>query len=242
MVTAYQNVFSRYEQKYLLSKEKYLALIKLLTPQLTEDKFGRYTIGNIYYDTADFALIRASLEKPVYKEKLRLRSYGPANAQNLVYLELKKKFNRVVHKRRIQLAPREARDYLLQGIKPPGDEQILQEIDWFLKMHRVVPQVYIAYERAAYLSKDDENLRVTFDENIRFRVSGLDLSRTHSCTPLLNTDYILMEIKIPGAMPLWLSRHLTDLDIFPTSFSKYGVCYKEHLFTYVKPKGGICCA
>ncbi|MDX9872071.1 MAG: polyphosphate polymerase domain-containing protein [Clostridia bacterium] len=241
-MTPYQNVFNRYEQKYLLNREKYQTLLEYLSAYLTQDQYGRHTIGNIYYDTPDFALIRNSIEKPVYKEKLRLRSYGVPGTDDFVFLELKKKFARIVNKRRIQLTLKEAQRYVLQGEKPSSDTQILQEIDWFLKMHRLVPQVFIAYERAAYFGKEDENLRVTFDQEMRFRASCLDLSLGDWGRPLLDTDSILLEIKIPGAIPLWLNRLLTEMELFPTPFSKYGVCYKTHLFSQLHPKGGVRCA
>lgn len=238
----HQDVFKRYEKKYMLNEQQHQALMQQLKGYMTKDRYGLHTIGNVYFDTENYELIRASLEKPVYKEKLRLRSYGVPKPGDNVFLELKKKFKGIVYKRRGQLTLEEAQRYLVLGEQPAGDSQIIHETDWFLKSYRPVPKVYIAYDRTALFGQEDENLRITFDQNIRFRESHLDLSKGHWGNPLLEPGKILMEIKIPGAMPLWLSRLLSGLEIFPTSFSKYGTCYKEHLICRVYQKGGISCA
>ncbi len=241
-MSQYQDVFKRYEKKYMLSEDQYQALIQQLKSYMTKELHGLHTIGNIYFDTASYELIRTSIEKPVYKEKIRLRSYGVPKPDDTVFLELKKKFKGIVYKRRVPLTLEKAQRYLLLGEQPAVSSQILNEIDWVLKRYRPLPRVFIAYDRIALFGKEDANLRLTFDRDIRFRESYLDLSKGDWGNPILEPGKILMEIKIPGAMPLWLSHILTGLEIFPISFSKYGTCYKEHLIYKVYQKGGVICA
>lgn len=238
----YQNVFKRKEKKYLLTVQRYQTLLPLLREYMTVDEHGLHTICNLYFDTDRYDLIRHSIEKPVYKEKLRLRSYGVPGPGDRVFLELKKKLKGIVYKRRASLTMEEARRYLLHREQPRGESQILHEIDWFLQRYQPVPKIYIAYDRMALFGNEDKDLRVTFDQNILFRESLLDLSKESWGTPLLKTGSLLMEIKVPGAMPLWMSHILNELELFSTSFSKYGNIYKEHLLNRVFPKGGSYCA
>ena len=235
----YQNVFQRYEKKYLMDEQQYQDLTKFLQGKMISNEYGRHTICNIYFDTPDYRLIRASIEKPVYKEKLRLRSYGVPKKEDTVFVELKKKYKGVVYKRRVPLTLREAEQYLLQEKKLHKPSQILKEIDCFLDFYQpIIPMVYLAYERLAMCSNENPDLRITFDNNIRWRQSILDLARGVWGSPLLEAGQHLMEIKIPGAMPIWLSRGLSDLGIFPTSYSKYGNCYKKYLI-HTTDLGGI---
>lgn len=238
----YQDVFQRIEKKYLMSAQQHQALMRQLQGYMTKDKHGLHTICNLYFDTESYELIRHSIEKPLYKEKLRLRSYGVPKAGDNVFLELKKKLTGIVYKRRISLSLEEAQRYLMRHEQPGKQSQILHEIDWFLQRYQPVPKIYIAYDRMALFGNEDIALRITFDQNILFRESLLDLSKGNWGKPLLQPGKVLMEIKIPGAMPLWLSRILTGLELYPTSFSKYGNIYKYHLINQVFPKGGSFCA
>jgi len=247
IVTEYQSVFKRIEKKYLLTPAQHKALVSCLRAEMEPDQYGRHTIQNIYWDTDTFTLLRASIEKPVYKEKLRVRSYGVPKADDKVFVELKKKFKDVVYKRRDSMTLAQADAYLAGGA-PPRPSQILREIDRFRLQYPVEPRVFIAYERTAWAGRLQPELRLTFDENIRWRASRLDLSQGSEGEDLLEPGQILMEIKIPGAMPLWLSRALSELSIFPASFSKVGLCYTQHLAYgaalqhLTVRKGGVRCA
>ena len=221
-----QTVFSRYEKKYLMPEEVYLALRQRLAPYMEVDQYGLHTICNIYYDTPEFDLIRRSIEKPVYKEKLRLRSYGIPTLDSTVYLEIKKKYNKVVNKRRVPLTLREAYDYVERGNRPAQDSQILREIDFFLRRYPLQRGVYLAYDRIALFQRENPDFRVTFDHNIRSRRVEMGLEQGDAGTPLLPENYYLMESKIMGAAPLWFTRLLSELKIYPVSFSKYGNIYK----------------
>ena len=237
-----QVVFERNELKYVLDGETCAALSAELKGRLLPDQYGQYTISSIYYDTEDYQLIRTSLEKPVYKEKFRLRSYGVPGPEDPVFLELKKKYKGVIYKRRTVLSLAEANQYLLHGKQPAEQTQILREIDWTVQRYSLQPKVLLAYDRKAFYDESQPELRVTFDRNIRWRRTALDLSAGDQGQLLLESGVVLMEIKIPGAMPLWLSHMLATFAIFPTSFSKYGTCYKEIILGNNKRKAGKICA
>ncbi|MEG2192719.1 MAG: polyphosphate polymerase domain-containing protein, partial [Oscillospiraceae bacterium] len=191
--------------------------------------YGLHTIGNIYYDTANCDLIRRSIQHPVYKEKLRLRSYGVPTLNSKVFLEIKKKYEKVVNKRRIQLSLQEAYDYLEKGIRPQNDCQILREIDFFLQRYPLEKSLYLAYDRIALFDRKDPDFRVTFDQNIRSRQSCMGLENGTRGELLLPEGYFLMESKVLGATPLWFTEILSSLAIYPVSFSKYGNIYKKSL-------------
>ena len=237
-----QNTFARVEKKYLVTDRQYRALCDALAGRMEPDAFGAYTICNIYYDTADYRLIRASLDKPVYKEKLRLRSYGTPGENARVFIELKKKFDGVVYKRRTAMPLAQARGYLTHGVRPCADDQVGREIDWFLQFYRPGPVVFIAYDREALTCPDDPDFRLTFDAGLRWREDALDLSLSDRGEPLTEPGMRVMEIKIPGAMPLWMSTLLDRLHIFPASFSKYGTYYQQQILSHSTTKGAIFCA
>lgn len=224
-----QDVFERYEKKYRITRMQYNALQGELAEHMQQDQYGQHTICNLYMDTDDYTLIRSSIEKPIYKEKLRLRSYGTPQAEDIVFLELKKKFKGVVYKRRVPMALAEAYAFMRGEKAARHTGQILQEIAWFMALYgHPTPKVCIAYDRVALADRSDANLRITFDDNIRYRNTQLDLSKGSGGTPMLQADQVLMEIKVPGTMPVWLSHLLAEQCILPTSFSKYGVYYEQY--------------
>lgn len=222
-----QAVFNRYEKKYLVPQDIYYELRHQLEPYMHEDQYGLHTICNIYYETPDAELVRRSIEKPIYKEKLRLRSYGIPDMNSVVFLEIKKKYRSVVNKRRIQLTLQEAYDYMERGIRPQKESQILHEIDFFLHRYPLSRGLYLAYDRIALVSRQDQEFRVTFDRNIRSRHTHMGLEEGDSGELLLPEGYYLMESKIMGATPLWFTEILSKLAIYPVSFSKYGNIYKK---------------
>ena len=222
-------VFERVEKKYLLTREKYNLLLEAMEPYMSIDSYGKHTIGNVYYDTDTYELISRSIEKPKYKEKFRVRSYGIPKEEDKVFLEIKKKYKGIVYKRRVSMTLKEAEDYLEKGIRPKKEGQILKEIDYFLSFYKPTPKVYLAYDRMAYFGKENKDIRITFDHNIRSRQCNMNLAEGDYGTPILDEYHYLMEIKVPGAMPVWLSKILSDLEIYPTSFSKYGNVYKQFI-------------
>ena len=203
-----------------------MLLTEKLANYMEADQYGRHTICSLYFDTDDFFLVGRSMENPKYKEKLRLRSYGIPTMDSTVYLELKKKLIGVTYKRRVPLTLAEAGRYLNDGKIPDEAGQILEEIDWFIKFYQVSAKVLLFYERIAFCGKEDDSLRITFDSNVRFRTENLDLLQDDGGTFLLDPRERIMEIKIAAAFPVWLTRLLAELEIYPMSFSKYGTAYR----------------
>ena len=236
---AIQHTFKRVEKKYVITAEREEALLKGLAPYMRMDEYGRHTVLNVYFDTEDYALIRESVEKPLYKEKFRLRAYSTSGEEDIVFAELKKKYKGVVYKRRIAADAREI-DRMIAGETISGEDvQTQREMHWFFGMYRPKPRVFIGYDRFALVGQEDENLRVTFDHDIRWRGERLDLSSGDDGELVREDNPIVMEIKIPGAAPLWLARLLSEMRIFPTSFSKYGACYLTHIAPNFLTNGGI---
>ena len=158
----------------------------------------------------------------MYKEKLRLRSYGIANDDSRVFAEIKKKYDGIVYKRRISMTLTEAKEYRPGSSK----EQIAKEIDYFMDHYKgIAPAMMLQYERDAFYAKDDHEFRITFDDNIRWRTYDLGLDRGYYGNRLLDRRYVLMEVKAGEAMPAWFVRILTENRIYKTSFSKYGTAY-----------------
>lgn len=221
--------FQRVEKKYLLTTGQQALLLADIGGQIKPDKYCRYPISSIYYDTDRWDLIRMSIEKPAYKEKLRMRSYGRATAETPVFLELKKKLQGVVYKRRITLPYRDAEEILLDPAMSHPSGQILREMRYFCELYPVKKKVLLCYQREAYAGVEDPELRITFDTGIRFRQHSLRLDGDMRGTEILPYGKALMEIKAMGSMPLWLTAALSRHGIFPTSFSKYGTCFRQFI-------------
>ncbi len=234
----YQNTFKRYEIKYILTLEQKEAVLAAMRPYMKLDKYGRTTIRNVYFDTDNFRLIRRSIEKPVYKEKLRIRSYGLATPESDIFVELKKKYKSVVYKRRLVLPERDVMDAFASGVPLPVKSQIGDEIEYFREYYgELKPQVFLSYEREAYYSYDGSDLRITFDSNIMYRIDDLSLCSSPGGRSILADSHVLMEIKTSGAIPLWLTHTLTENRIFKTSFSKYGTAYSDMVNNKTIAKG-----
>ena len=231
---SFKTVFKRYEIKYIITQEQKNIILEAMSPHMHLDEYGRTTIRNIYYDTASFRLIRDSLEKPVYKEKLRVRSYKTAQDDDTVFVELKKKYKSVVYKRRISMTHKQALDWLSGNSPAPVKTQITDEIDYFIGLYDTLsPKVFLSYDREAFFANDDEEFRVTFDDNVIFRRDALTLSEEPYGIKILEGGLSLMEIKTSGGVPLWLTSVLSENQIFKTSFSKYGNAYKAYIHNNV---------
>ena len=230
-MTDFTYVFERVERKFLLTPRQYEGLMRVLPEYMQVDQYGESAILSLYLDTDDSLLIRRSLEKPVYKEKLRLRSYGVPREMDNVFLEVKKKVRGVVYKRRICLPLAQAMECLAQGSVPAAGGQIGREIAYMLRRYRLRPAVLLAYDRTAYaeLEPSPNQLRITIDRDIRSRQTDLDLRLGSAGELLLAPGMRLMEIKTAHAIPLWLCAALDQNEIRPTSFSKYGRVYEAHM-------------
>lgn len=224
-----QLLFNRMEQKYKINREQYEKILKLLPENVKRDKYGVYTICNIYYDTEQNEIISHSIEKPIYKEKIRIRSYKKTpGLDTLVFLEIKKKYKGIVNKRRIQLPLKEAYKYIENNIQPNETSQTIKEINNFLQRYKINKKIYIAYDREAFYDENDFNFRLTFDSRIRSRGYDVRLENGDYGEELLKENEYIMELKENRAIPLWFVKILSQLKIYPTSFSKYGEIYKKN--------------
>lgn len=227
----FQTVFKRYEFKYLITRQQQQAILSIMEPYMQLDSYGETIIRNIYFDTDNYRLIRRSIERPAYKEKLRIRSYSQAEQYSNVFVELKKKFNSIVYKRRLALPHEHAMNWLLGQSPCPVDTQISREINYFMGFYESLkPTVFLSYRRFAYFLKAGGDFRVTFDDNILCRQEDLNLSAPVYGQSILDPDLVLMEIKCSGGIPLWLTSALSSMKIYKTSFSKYGTAYEKLIF------------
>lgn len=227
----FKTVFSRYEYKYLITPQQKETILSAMEPYMTGDQYGCSTIRNLYFDTDDYLLIRRSIEKPKYKEKLRVRSYTKASANSTVFVELKKKTMSVVFKRRLTMTEQDAMAWLGGDGASQPDCQIGREIQYALSLYKNLhPTVFLSYQREAYFAKDDPDFRITFDQNVLCRQDRLSLQEDIGGHPILPEGKIMMEIKCGGGMPLWITHLLAELKIYKTSFSKYGTAYKTLIF------------
>lgn len=230
-----ENTFKRYEKKYYLTKEQKEGLEAIILKHMKLDSFceknGSYLIRNIYYDTDHEDLARISTSKPLFKEKLRVRKYGTFNdGKDDYYLEIKRKSNKVVYKRRVKMTWNEINDFVSRREIPKRegylDKQVLKELDYFLSIYKVEPKSFISYMRVAYFDCSDPSFRLTFDNNIFSRREGFSFDDDTKETELIDDDHYLMEVKVSTAIPLWFTRGLSSLNIYPCSFSKYGTDFK----------------
>ena len=227
---AYQAVFKRFELKYLLNTDQRDRLLQLMEPYMCLDRYGRTTIRNLYFDTPDYRLIRRSIERPVFKEKLRLRSYQQLQPGETAFVEIKRKFQSQVYKRRLDMPELSARDWLCNK-NGTVTSQIGREIEYFRDYYQnLAPRVYLCYDRCAYYCRQGGDFRITLDENICARMDRLSLSETAGGKMLLPEGYFLMEVKTSEAIPLWLTSWLSEEKIYKTSFSKYGTAYQTMIF------------
>lgn len=225
---SYQAVFQRYELKYLLTQPQRAALLSLMPTYMKLDDYGRTTIRNVYFDTDSFLLARRSIEKPIYKEKLRLRCYGRAEDDKPIFVELKKKCRDVVYKRRMALPEAQALRFLAGDALPDPQTQIGNEIGYFRDhYHPLRPAAFLSYEREAFFALDGGDFRLTLDEKILARREQFDLASDVWGESLLLPGQTLMELKCSGALPLWITHFLTRQGIAKTSFSKYGAAYSR---------------
>lgn len=236
------NTFARKEIKFLLNMHQYENLMEEIDKYMNPDKFcidgKEYGVYNIYYDTFDDFLIRESLSKPYYKEKIRLRSYfSPAEPDDTVFLEIKKKIGGIVAKRRVTMTLAEADEYLKSRKKPDFDKyitgQVFTELDVFLKNYYVKPKQYISYQRRAFFGKDNHDFRLTFDRLITERRDNLTLAEPSYGSQIINKDQRLMEVKVSDTIPEWLIQKLSELRIYKTSFSKYGKAYQNYIYNKI---------
>lgn len=227
---SYADVFKRYEIKFILTLNQKNDLLEVMKEHMKLDEYGRTTIRNVYYDTPGYDLIRESLSKPLYKEKLRVRAYDRTTPDDNVYVEIKKKLDGIVYKRRTAVKQYQAEEWISGEISQPYISQIADEIEYFRRIHKdLSPACFLSYDREAFYSTDGSGLRLTLDENILGRLYDMTLIAGIYGERVLPSGLTLMEIKTSGAIPLWLVNFLTENKISKVSFSKYGSFYQKSI-------------
>lgn len=229
------SVMKRYELKYFLNKEQLNSFMNEINQHMKIDEYGLTSIASLYFDTPDYRLINKSIEKPKFKEKLRLRSYGLAKQSTPTFLEIKRKCDGVVYKRRISLVESEANN-LINNKEVRDKKQISRELEAFVENYQnLEPKYLIIYDRLAYY-QDESDLRITIDMNPRYRVKDLNLHTSMEGIPLLQEGSAILEVKVQNSVPLWLSAILNKEKIYQTSFSKVGSAHKKELLNHLNKK------
>lgn len=220
------DTFKRYEKKYLLNKEQYSLIKEKIKEYVKDDIYKQYHLMSIYYDNDNYELIRRSIEKPKYKEKLRIRAYNPPNNDDYIQVELKKKYDGIVYKRRTQAKYEDVlNDIYNCEFK---NKQVGKEINYFLNYYgSLSPKIFIACDRSNYIGKEDDSLRITFDENMVYRFTNICLKDDDDNEAI--NDKVIMEIKVNGTMPLWLTKILDEVKAYPRGFSKVGNAYLKEM-------------
>ena len=228
--------FKRYEKKYLITKEQLDSIMPQLLEHMELDEYciggKEYRIYSIYYDTVNHDIIRANSQGLTYKEKMRIRSYYANNdPEDKVFMEIKKKSEKVGNKRRIKIKLKDIEPFVNEGVMPETNgylqEQVAKELAYFLKMNKVRPALYVQYDRLAMFGKDDKDFRITFDRNVRVRRENFVFGESEIDDFLLPDGMYIMELKILGSIPLWLTALLSENKLYSRGFSKYGVKYKR---------------
>jgi len=217
--------FRRVEKKYILNKEQYLAVKELIKNFMIEDEHGKSTICNLYFDTDNYDLIRHSITKPMYKDKVRLRSYNVPNLESKVYLEIKRKYDGVVSKRRIEMKLTDY--YNIEDGSFYTESQVGKELNYYFNLYNLKPKMYLSYYRRAYYGRDNRDFRITFDSNVIARNFDFAMEKGSYGENVLEKDKYIMEVKTLGAMPIWFVKILDKLQICPCGFSKYGEAYTQ---------------
>ena len=222
-----QYIFKRFEEKFLITNEQAARIEAVLSDRMTPGQFHNYWVQNLYFDTDNWDVIQTSMQKPYYKEKMRLRCYGALEASDSVFLELKKKCAGITYKRRA-LLPMQALSQPLEEVLTEESSQIARELEFYLQSTAVTPKMFVAYRRRAYAGKEDAELRVTFDSGIRYRLDPLHFHQPEEGRLVLSEDYQLMEIKTLTSIPLWFARLCSENGVFAGSYSKYAACYTDY--------------
>ena len=221
-------IFRRVEKKYIINSQQYRRLLPEILKYMEEDHYGKSVICNIYFDTENYDLIRRSIEKTFFKEKVRLRSYNTPKMNSNVYLEIKRKINKVVGKRRIEISLLDFYNFISQSDSLKNvNIQIKKELDYIFAYYKLEPKMYISYERVALYQKENSDFRVTFDSNILARSYDLKLELGNYGVNILDKNNYIMEIKTLGTIPMWFVKLINELQIKPGKFSKYGESYKK---------------
>ncbi len=222
-------IFTRREQKYLITRTQYEMLVELMMPYMRYDKFGvngRYTVTSLYFENRSHQIYFETKNKLEFRQKLRLRIYDDTDINGTAFFEIKQKHNRVVNKRRTALPLKEAYRYIyywpdrLESYRP-SNLQIMKEIHHFRTFYGLEPEMVISYDRHAFHCLDDPDLRVTFDFNLRCRSDDLQIEHGPHGAHFIAPDLVILEVKVTHSVPLWLTRFLQILNCEQRGASKF---------------------
>ena len=236
----------RVEKKYLITRSEKATLLKALKKQLVHDEYYKEEILSLYLDTDNFDLAIKTIDRPEFREKVRVRAYNVPKRSTRIFFEVKTKLatnkTKIGNKRRLIIPLKDFYSYMNTGKNleqiaasasnnNPQQIQVAKELDYLIKHYNLRPKIIIVSNRTAFSGKNDPTFRLTFDENLRFRTTDLKLEKGSSgekyfpSTPDPKRG-IIMEAKTINAMPPWFVDEISRLKIYPTRFSKYGKIYQ----------------
>ena len=232
-----QKTFDRVEKKCLITAEQKTRILPIIEQNMWKDEYYESEVFNIYFDTDNYDLIIQSIEQPMFKEKLRARSYGGFDK---VFFEIKTKLcgkeNNVGYKRRVRITRKDyhklvreglcVSDFMKKNADGPNDWRIAREVDYLISHFGLKPQILVFYVRYSWQGED--GLRITFDENLKYRTDDVKFTKKKSDKNYFEDEKnIIMEIKAHSVLPLWLAHQLSVERIFPQQFSKVGKIYQK---------------
>ncbi len=229
-----QNTFQRREKKIIMDSSLLPDILQTVSEFMNPDSYNLngipYDICNIYFDNGNRDVTRHSVSKPFFKEKLRLRCYGIPTEDSKVFFELKKKTAKIGTKRRAVLSLNDYYRFLSEGYVDPSSQyinkRVLAEIANFIDTYSAEPSVYLSYKRIAFFGKEDPNLRLTFDTEIRTRNYDLRPELGIYGELLLPKDKTIAEIKFSGAAPMWFAALMSKHGLEFSPYSKIGKEYE----------------
>ncbi|WP_230856246.1 polyphosphate polymerase domain-containing protein [Virgibacillus dakarensis] len=239
-------VFRRKEQKYVITTEQYSLLVEQILPYMRPDKYGdngRYTVTSLYFDSNDHKIYFETKNKLKFRQKLRLRIYDDTDLNGTAFFEVKQKHKKVVNKRRMLLPLKEAYRYLYENQEnglnsyETSNPQVFREIDYFLHLYDLRPEMVVSYDRHALHCIEDPDLRITFDLNLRCRNEDLFVEHGSGGANFIDPNLVVLEVKVNDSVPLWLTRILQTLHCEQKSASKY--CTSMELLNGEKLPNGI---
>jgi hypothetical protein len=226
---------SRYECKYLVLEAWVPEIRRIIGPFVRPDRFapqagGMYRISSLYLDSPDLQLLRMAREGWSERMKLRARTYSERQ-EDPVFLEVKRRFNGVVHKTRARLARAEVRAPLRShawGAPARSGPSELRQFVHLAQHFAVRPVRHVRYLREAYESRGGEPVRVTFDRALE-QAEGRDgeLSPDGSRWRPLGLEGVVLELKFTGGFPLWMGALVARFELERRSISKYSLAMES---------------
>ncbi len=229
--------FSRFELKYILTREQqdFFASIlpEYIEPDSSGDKYGRYSITSLYYDTDDYQAYWDKIEGHKFRRKVRVRIYGnpTATPETLCFAEIKQRINKTLQKKRVYISYASAEalcgasDDIPEETGMSGvDLETVSEIRYLQSTLQLRPAAVVSYDRMAFEGSEyDDGLRITFDTNLKGRTHDLTLLGTDNGENkfFIPPEWCIMEIKVNYRIPYWLTEMIGKYRFTLRRVSKY---------------------